>query len=85
MKWNDVKATYPNEWVVFEAIQAHSEDNERIIDEIAVIDRFNDSMEALNRHAELHKQHATREYYFFHTSRDELKIKEQRWAGIRSL
>ena len=85
MKWNDVKATFPNEWVVFEALQAHSEDDERVIDEIALIDRFDDSIQALNRHAELHKDHPRREYYFFHTSREELHIQEQRWMGIRGL
>lgn len=64
MQWKEVKETYPDKWVVFEAIDAHSENNYRIVDDIAVIDYFNDSMEAFRRHSELHKQNPNRELYF---------------------
>ena len=42
MKWDDVRNTYPSQWVVIEAVEAHSEGNKRIIDKIAVIDSFMD-------------------------------------------
>jgi hypothetical protein len=85
MIWEDVRKAYPNTWVVFEAIRAHSKNNYRIVDEIAVIDSFNDSMQALRRHSELHKLKPSRELYFFHTSREELNIHEKKWAGLRKV
>lgn len=69
MLWEEVRNAYPNKWVVFEAIEAHSDHNYRIVDDIAIIDSFNDSMDAFHRHTELHRQKPNRELYFFHTSR----------------
>lgn len=85
MKWEEVRKTYPDKWVVFEAIGAHSDNNYRIVDDIAVIDYFTDSMEAFHRHAELHKQKPNRELYFFHTSRKRLDIEEVKWTGLRKI
>lgn len=85
MLWEEVKKAYPDKWVVFEAIEAHSENNFRIVDEIAVIDSFDNSMDAFRRHSELHKQKPNRELYFFHTSRKSLDIREKKWAGLRKI
>lgn len=85
MLWKEVRLAYPNKWVVFEALQAHSENNYRIVDDLAIIDTFDDSMEAFRRHDELHKQQPNRELYFFHTSRQNLDIHEQKWIGMRKV
>lgn len=85
MLWEEVRSTYPDKWVVFEAIEAHSDSNYRIVDDIAVIDYFDESMEAFRRHSELHKQKPNRELYFFHTSREKLDIREKKWAGLRKI
>ncbi len=85
MKWEDVRNQYPDQWIVFEALQAHTDQDTRYVDELAVIDRFSDSRDAMRRHHELHKANLTREYYFFHTSRVELQIIERKWSGIRGL
>lgn len=60
MKWNEVRKAYLDKWVVLEAIEAHSENNMRILDEVAVVDFFEESMEALRRHAVLNKQKPNR-------------------------
>jgi hypothetical protein len=85
MLWEEVRKAYPDKWVVFEAIEAHSDSNYRIVDDIAVIDFFDDSMDAFHRHAQLHKQKPYRELYFFHTSRESLDIREKKWAGLRKI
>lgn len=85
MLWEDVRKAYPDKWVVFEAIEAHSDSNYRIVDDIAVIDSFEDSMDAFRRHNELHKQKPNRELYFFHTSREDLEIREKKWTGLRKI
>lgn len=46
--------TYPDKWVIVEAIQDYSKGNRRIIDELAVFGQYVDSMDSLRKHAELH-------------------------------
>lgn len=40
MLWEEIRKFYPGKWVVFEAIEAHSDRNNRIVDDVAVIDYF---------------------------------------------
>jgi len=35
MRWPDVRTAYPDQWLVIEALQAHTEDNRRILDQIS--------------------------------------------------
>ena len=37
MKWNEARMMYPNKWLLFEAIEAHSEKSKRIVEELSVI------------------------------------------------
>ncbi|WP_352419477.1 hypothetical protein [Proteiniborus sp.] len=84
MKWEDVRQKYNNEWIIIEAINARTQDDNRIIDQLTVVDAFNnDNNEALRKYVELHKAHPERELYVVHTSRDQLNIKERRWTGVR--
>jgi len=48
MRWEEVGEQLPNEWVICEALQLRSEDGYCYIDEVAVIDRFDDSAVAMN-------------------------------------
>lgn len=84
MKWDEVRQAYPNKWVVLEAIDAYSKNDSRIIKDIAVLDYFADSMDALRKHDRLHKQEPDRELYFFHTSRENLDIHEKK-RGLRKI
>ena len=85
MKWDQVRETYPNKWVIVEAIKAHSEDNQRIVEDLSVYGEYENSMDALKKHAEMHKQLPNREFYFFHTSRERLDIIEKKWTGLRRI
>lgn len=38
MKWERVKMLYKDQWIVIEAIEAHTDGSERILDEISVVD-----------------------------------------------
>lgn len=82
MRWVEVQKRFPNEWVVLEVIKAHSIDGQRYIDEIVVIDRFEESIEAMHRYDELRQKQPNREYCFFHTSRPNLVARE-RYVAIR--
>lgn len=82
MRWDEVREKFPNEWVVFEAIGAYSKDGFRCMDEVTVIDRYEDSLVAMKRYKELHRNEPAKEIYFLHTSRMDLKI-EEKWIGFK--
>ncbi len=84
MQWPEIRSAYPDEWLVVEALQAHTTpDNRRQLDIIAVVERCADGNSALQSYRRFHQQHPAREFYFVHTSRKELDIREQQWSGIR--
>jgi hypothetical protein len=82
MRWEEVQERFPNEWVVLEATKAHSSEGQRYIEEVVVIDQFDNSIAAMNKYNDLHREEPHREYCFFHTSRPSLVARE-RYAGIR--
>lgn len=85
MIWEDVKKTHPSQWLIIEAIEAHTEGDKRILDNITVVDTFNDdNNRAMLEYIKLHRKHRDRELYVVHTSRPELDIIEQRWIGVRA-
>lgn len=85
MKWEEIRNHYPNQWVLAEAIKAHTESDKRIVEDIAVINIFSDSTPAMKAYIRLHQEAPERELYVLHTDRKELDITERRWAGIRGI
>ena len=83
--WQDIRKHYPQQWLLVEAIQAHSEANKRILEQLAVVDIFPDSIAAMKRYAQLHHKAPQRELYVFHTSRETLDIPERSWLGVRGV
>ena len=84
MQWPEIRQAYPNEWLIIEALQAHTApDHRRLLDEIAIVERCANGNNAMTSYRRLHQQHPTREFYFVHTNRQELDIREQQWLGIR--
>jgi hypothetical protein len=85
MKWQEIRNHYPRQWLLVEAIKAHSEADKRILEQLAVVGAFADSVTAMRNYAQLHHEDPERELYVFHTSREILDITERRWLGIRGL
>ena len=83
MKWHEIRTHYPQRWLLLEAIKAHSEANKRILEQLAVVGTFSDSVTALKSYQQLHHEAPERELYVFHTSRETLDVTERRWLGIR--
>jgi hypothetical protein len=69
--------------LLLEATRAHSHDDERILEQLAVVERFEDSTTALRAYQTRHLLHPERELYVVHTSRERLEVKERRWLGVR--
>ena len=84
MLWPEIRKAYPKQWLIIEALEAHTESgNLRQFDCLAVVERCLDGSMAMQRYGQLHRQYPHREFYFVHTSRAELAIIEQQWLGIR--
>ena len=83
MKWQEIRTHYPQQWLLVEAIKAHSEASKRILEQLAVVGTFSDSVTALRHYQQLHREAPERELYVFHTSRETLDVVERRWLGIR--
>ena len=78
MTWREIRQQYPSQWLLVEAINAHSEGDQRILDDIAVLQSFTDVEPAMNRYKVIHRQSPFRELYVLHTDRAELEISETR-------
>ena len=84
MDWAEIRMTYPDQWLVIEALEAHTaSDNLRRLDRLAVIETCQNGDAAMRKYRQLHLEHPERELYFVHTSRVELDIRERHWVGIR--
>ena len=85
MQWHEIRQHYPHQWLLVEAIAAHSASGKRILEQLAVVDTFPDSVTAMKRYTQLHRDAPERELYVFHTSRETLDISERHWLGVRGL
>ena len=83
MQWQEIRNRYPQQWLLVEAIKAHSEADKRILEQLAVISAFAHSITAMKNYTQLHREAPQRELYIFHTSREILDITERKWLGIR--
>jgi hypothetical protein len=83
LNWKAIRVLYPEQWLLVEAIDAHSKSDRRMLDELSVVESFQDSTIALQQYARLHHEAPNRELYVFHTSREDLDIVERQWLGMR--
>ena len=82
MTWSEIRQQYPGRWVLVEAIDAHSEGDQRILDDIAVLQSFTDVEPAMNHYKVVHRQSPFRELYVVHTNRIVLEIGETRIVSV---
>lgn len=83
MQWSEVRETYPEQWLVIEALEARTENDHRLLERIAVVETCPDGPDAMQSYRQLHRQYPTREFYFVHTGRETLDIRERQWLGVR--
>lgn len=85
MTWTDVRNHYPSQWLLVEALEAHSEGERRIIDDLAVVSKYPDSVTAMRDYKKRHRDSPEREFLVLHTDREELDVTERRWLGVRGV
>jgi hypothetical protein len=83
MQWDEARRRYPRQWLLVEAIAAHSSAGQRILDDISVVEPYVDAARALEGYKVLHHREPQRELYVLHTDRKTLDIGEINWLGIR--
>lgn len=88
MTWNEIRCAFLDQWLLIEALDAHSENGFRLMDDIAVVGTFENSADAMREYRKLHKTDRSCEYYVVHTSRENLVVKERiipmsRWYKFR--
>ncbi len=85
MTWTEIRARFPDQWLLVEATAAHSYQGRRLLDDLAVLDTFPSGKSAMTAYIELHEKAPVRELYVLSTDREELDIEEIRWLGIRGV
>jgi len=85
MQWSEIRAAHPDQWLVIEALEAHSENDQRIFDRVQLVEVCSDGRAAMKRYAELRREYPHREYGFVHPSKVELEFEERLWFGVRGL
>ncbi len=84
MLWTEIREAYPDQWLIVEALEAHTTpDRHRLLDRMTVVEKCSDGSLAMRGCRRLYQKFPDRELYFVHTSRGEIKIRERRWLGIR--
>ena len=83
MRWSHLREHYPNQWVLFEALEASSQNGKRIVESLAFVDTFENSKTALEYYDKLHQKEPSRELYVAHTSKEMLDLYERKWLGVR--
>jgi len=83
MKWSEVRKHFPGRCVLVEAIKSTTRGKEKFIEEMAVIDDFDNGNAAWKVYKKLHSENQKRELFIFHTNNEEIKVIEQPYIGVR--
>ena len=78
MKWKEVRELYPNQFVKFEILESHIEENKEYVDDIAIIKGISDGKEARKEFINCKSGQLV-----FNTKNEELVIQLVKHVGIR--
>lgn len=75
MKWQAVREQFPDCWLLVEAVKAHTEQGQRIVEDMSIIEVYHsDFWSAWHHYLHLHGLDREREYYVLNTQRPQLDI-----------
>jgi len=83
MKWKEIRNQYPHQWLLLEAMDAHTESNRRIVEQFSVLNSYINSHQAMESYSQIHHESPDRELYVLNTEKDKVEILERQWLGIR--
>lgn len=82
--YQEAREQYPNQWIVFEALDSYIEDEKFIVPHFEVMGAFKNSSDMWKFYKNVHQANKSREYGFYHTSNAELIIEVRRRYSGRS-
>ncbi len=85
MKWHEIRKQFPGQFVLVEALKAYSRDNKRYIDDMTVVDCYDDTKKAWEDYKKYRLESPTREFYILHTSKEKVEVLEQFFIGVRGV
>ena len=80
MKWEEVRKIYPDRFVKIQILESHIEGNVRYIDDMAVIQAFDDNKEATK---ELVR--AKDDILVYHTTKEKIEVEIKQIFGYRGI
>ena len=80
MKWEEVRKIYPDKFVKIQVLASHIEGNKRYIDDMAVIQAFDDNKEATK---ELVR--AKDDILVYHTAKEKIEVEIKQIFGFRGI
>lgn len=83
MTWDDIRQTYPDQWLILEVLASHDRDGVIFPDRLAVIERCPDGATVMAQYTSLLAELPERFLCFAHTSHGTLEFEELIWAGVR--
>jgi hypothetical protein len=83
MTWPEIRELRPQQWLLLEVLEAESQAQTRFLKNLAIIERFGDSMAALRAYRDLKRTAPTRELLVLHTSRLQSTIGQRHYVGVR--
>ena len=78
MKWKEVRELYPEQFVKFEIVESHVEENKEFIDEVAIIKAIADGKEAMKEFI-----NSKPGQLVYSTKNEELVVELVKHVGIR--
>jgi DNA gyrase inhibitor GyrI len=83
MTWQEIQQLHPKQWLLLEVLKAESNNKVRYLTNLAVLERFEDSMSALRAYKTMKELEPQRELMVLHTDRPEPIVKERFYVGVR--
>jgi hypothetical protein len=79
MQWQEVRSIYPNQYVLLEIMDSHTEDSVQYVDEVALIKAIQDPDEATSELLKCRDNHIV-----YHTGQEEIAIELRKNPFYRS-
>jgi hypothetical protein len=83
MTWEQIRAHYPDQWVIMEALQAKTDGDRRVFEQLAVLDSCVDNGELFPRYKKLRAAFPGKELIFYHSANTTMDVKIKNWYGVR--
>lgn len=83
MQWTELREQCPNRFVLVEAVVAYSKDGQRVIEEMALVEQYQNVSDAWNGYKKIRRAFPEKQLYIFHTSKEKIEVEEQYFTGVR--